>query len=70
MTYLHVTQNGVRNNSGGNFTNILRAAFSNESFANSFFVNTLYLGHKNIGANAADKILLKLIPGGNPLNEI
>jgi hypothetical protein len=48
---------------GVNFTNILRAAFSYESFARSFFVlrfKVCTFWRKNIGAKAASNMLVKL----------
>ncbi len=51
-----------------NFTNIIRAAFSYESFARSFFVLRFVLRfvlfwRKNIGAKAACNMLVKLTLG-------
>ncbi len=51
---------------GVNFTNILRAAFSYESFSPSFFVlrfKVCTFWRKNIGAKAASNMLVKLTPG-------
>jgi hypothetical protein len=50
-----------------NFTNIIRAAFSYESFARSFFVlrfKVCTFLRKNIGAKAACNMLVKLAPCG------
>jgi hypothetical protein len=51
---------------GVNFTNILRAAFSYESFLHHFYVLTIWVCNfwqKDFGAKAAHKMLVKLTPG-------
>jgi hypothetical protein len=52
---------------GVNFTNILRAAFSYESFCASFMYlqfGFVILWRKDFGTKAAHKMLVKLTPGG------
>jgi hypothetical protein len=49
-----------------NFTNILRAAFSYESFLRSFYVLTIWACNfleKGFWRKAAHKMLVKLTPG-------
>ncbi len=51
---------------GVNFTNILRAAFSYESFLCSFYVLTMWVCNfwqKDFGTKAAHKMLVNLTPG-------
>ena len=51
-----------------NFTNILQAAFSNQSSLRTFYVLTIWVCNflaKDIGAKAAHKMLVKLTPGGS-----
>ena len=51
---------------GVNFTNILRAAFSYESFLRRFYVLTIWVcifWQMDFGAKAAHKMLVKLPPG-------
>jgi len=58
--------------SGVNFTNILRAAFSFESFCAAFFYllfGFVNFWRKNISAKAARKMLVKLTTGRSRLGQ-
>ncbi len=62
----------MRTTPGVNITNILRAAFSYESFLRSFYVLKIWVCNfwrNDFGAKAAHKMLVKLTPGNSLIHE-